>query len=387
MKEVYVDNNATTRIAPEVKKVMLPFFGKLFGNPSSIHRFGEKVAIHFNAAREQVASFLGAEPEEIIFTSCGTESNNAAIRGTLDSYPHKRHIVTTAVEHPAVLNLCHCLEKQGYEVTELSVDRLGNLDLDELQNSLRDDTAIVSIMYANNETGVIFPIEKIAQIVKSRGIVFHCDAVQAAGKIPINLSALPVDLLSVSGHKLHAPKGIGILYIRKGSLLSPFLIGGHQEMGRRAGTENVPYIVGMAKACELAKIYLKEEQIRVRKMRDRLEEALLKLISNTRINGDRENRLSNTLNISFEGVEGESILLFLNKYGIGASSGSACTSGSEKPSHVLRAMEIPYIFIHGSLRFSLSRYNTDEEIDYIIGKLPPIVSRLRELSPLWPVKV
>lgn len=387
MKEVYADNNATTRVAPEVKEVMLPFFGELFGNPSSSHRFGEKVAIHFNAAREQVAGFLGAEPEEIVFTSCGTESNNAAIRGTLDSYPHKRHIVTTAVEHPAVLNLCHCLGKQGYEVTELSVDRLGNLDLDELQNSLRDDTAIVSIMYANNETGVIFPIEKIAQIVKSRGIVFHCDAVQAAGKIPINLSALPVDLLSVSGHKLHAPKGVGILYIRKGSILSPFLIGGHQEMGRRAGTENIPYIVGMAKACELAKIYLKEEQIRVRKMRDRLEEALLKLISNTRINGDRENRLSNTSNIGFEGVEGESTLLFLNKYGIGASSGSACTSGSEEPSHVLRAMGIPYISIHGSIRFSLSRYNTDEEIDCIIEKLPPIISRLRELSPVWPVKV
>ncbi len=386
MKAVYVDNNATTQVAPEVKETMLPFFEELYGNPSSIHHFGEKAAKEVKNAREQVASFLNVNPEEIVFTSCGTESNNTAIRGTLALCPDKRHVVTTKVEHPSVLNICHYLKRNGYEVTELPVNRLGQLDLDTLQNSLRDDTAIVSIMYANNETGVIFPIEEIGKIVKDRGIIFHCDGVQAAGKIPLNLSSLPVDFFSISGHKFHAPKGIGVLYIRKGIRISPLLLGGQQEKGRRGGTENVPYIVGLAKACELAAAYLKEDQARVKKLRDRLEEELTRLIPHTQVNGDRKNRLPNTLNISFEGVEGESILLLLNREGIGASTGSACSSGSLGPSHVLEAMGVPFNLIHGSIRFSLSRYNTNKDIDYIVEKLPPIIQKLRELSPVWQAK-
>jgi len=383
MREVYVDNNATTRVAPEVKEAMLPFFDELYGNPSSMHHFGGRVEKYLTQAREQVAEFLGAEPEEIVFTSGGTESDNAAIYGTLASYPEKRHIVTTKVEHNAVLHYCRYLKKNGYRITELSVDRLGRLNLDELQKSLTDETAIVSIMYANNETGVIFPIAEIGEIVKSRGIVFHTDAVQAVGKIPIDLSKLPVDFLSLSGHKLHAPKGVGVLYIRKGTRFSPLIIGGHQERGRRAGTENVPYIIGLGKACELAQLFMEEEQTRIRHLRDQLENELLKRIPKSQVNGDRNNRLPNTLNISFESVEGESILLLLSKEGIAASSGSACTSGSLEPSHVLRAMGVPFNVIHGSVRFSLSRYNTEEDIAYIIEKLPPIISRLRELSPFW----
>jgi cysteine desulfurase len=383
MREVYADNNATTRVAPEVKEAMLPFFEDLYGNPSSMHHFGAQVEKYLIYAREQVASLLSADPEEIVFTSCGTESDNAAIHGTLTSYPEKRHIVTTKVEHNAVLQFCRHLQKNGYRVTELAVDRLGRINLDELQSSLSDDTAIVSIMYANNETGVVFPIEHIGQIVKSRGIVFHTDAVQAGGKIPLKLSSLPVDFLSLSGHKLHAPKGVGVLYLRKGTRFSPLLIGGHQEHGRRAGTENVPYIVGIGKACELAQTQMEKERIRIRNLRDRLEDELLKRIPKTRVNGDRENRLPNTLNISFESVEGESILLLLSKEGIGASSGSACTSGSLEPSHVLRAMGVPFNAIHGSVRFSLSRYTTEEDISHIIEKVPPIINRLREMSPFW----
>jgi cysteine desulfurase len=362
---------------------MLPYFSELYGNPSSMHFFGGQVQKKVNEAREQVAEFLGAEPTEIVFTSCGTESDNAAVFGTLNSYPEKRHFITSRVEHPAINNISPYLVRKGYKVTELSVNREGQLDLDELKESITEDTALVSIMYANNETGVIFPIEKIGEIVKSRGIPFHTDAVQAAGKIPLNMKNSTVDMLSISGHKLHAPKGIGVLYIRKGTKFSPYLIGGHQERGRRGGTENVPYIIGLGKACELARKHLDEENTRVRALRDYLEAKILEKIPNTLVNGDRINRLPNTLSVSFEYVEGESILLLLSDLGICASSGSACTSGSLEPSHVLRAMGVPFTAAHGSIRFSLSIYNTKEEMDYIIENLPPIIQKLRDISPFW----
>lgn len=383
MKVVYVDNNATTKVAPEVLEAMLPYFSELYGNPSSMHFFGGQVQKKINEAREQIADFLGAEPSEIVFTSCGTESDNAAVFGTLNSYPEKRHFITTRVEHPAIINLVPYLERRGYKVTTLSVNREGQLDLDELKEALTEDTALVSVMYANNETGVIFPIEKIGEIVKSKGIPFHTDAVQAAGKIPLNMKNSTVDMLSISGHKLHAPKGIGVLYIRKGTKFSPFLIGGHQEKGRRGGTENVPYIIGLGKACELAKKNIEEENTRVKALRDYLEAKILEKIPNTLVNGDRVNRLPNTLSVSFEYVEGESILLMLSDLGICASSGSACTSGSLEPSHVLRAMGVPFTAAHGSIRFSLSIYNTKEEMDYIIEHLPPIIQKLRDISPFW----
>ncbi len=383
MKTVYVDNNATTMVAPEVLEVMVPFFSEYYGNPSSMHFFGGQVQKKVDEAREKVADFLGAEPSEIVFTSCGTESDNAAILGTLDSYPKKRHLISTRVEHPAVGNVSTYLGRKGYRVTELSVDREGRLDLDELRESLADETALVTIMYANNETGVIFPIEEIGEIVKARGISFHTDAVQAAGKIPLNMKKSKLDMLSISGHKLHAPKGIGVLYIRKGTKFSPFLIGGHQEKGRRGGTENVPYIIGLGKACELAKKHLDEENTKVRALRDYLEAKILEKIPNTLVNGERVHRLPNTVSVSFEYVEGESILLLLSDLGICASSGSACTSGSLEPSHVLRAMGVPFTAAHGSIRFSLSIYNTKEEMDYIVEHLPPIIQRLRDISPFW----
>jgi cysteine desulfurase len=383
VKTVYVDNNATTKVAPEVMEVMLPYFSEYYGNPSSMHFFGGQVQKKVDEARAKAADFLGAEPSEIVFTSCGTESDNAAILGTLDSYPEKRHLISTRVEHPAVGNVSTYLGRKGYRITELPVDREGRLDLDELRESLTDETALVTIMYANNETGVIFPIEEIGGIVKARGISFHTDAVQAAGKIPLNMKNSKLDMLSISGHKLHAPKGIGILYIRKGTKFSPFLIGGHQEKGRRGGTENVPYIIGLGKACELAKKHLSEENTRIKALRDYLEAKLLEKIPNTLVNGDRRNRLPNTVSVSFEYVEGESILLLLSDLGICASSGSACTSGSLEPSHVLRAMGVPFTAAHGSIRFSLSVFNTKEEMDYIIEHLPPIIQRLRDISPFW----
>ncbi len=370
-------------MAPEVLEAMLPYFSEFYGNPSSMHFFGGQVQKKVNEARERVADFLGAEPSEIVFTSCGTESDNAAILGTLDSYPEKRHFITSRVEHPAVMNVSSHLSRKGYRTTEISVDREGRLDLDELKESITDETALASIMYANNETGVLFPIEEIGEIVKSSGIPFHTDGVQAAGKIPLNMKKSTVDLLSLSGHKLHAPKGVGVLYIRKGTKFSPFMIGGHQEKGRRGGTENVPYIIGIGKACELAKKHLEEENTRVRALRDYLEVKILEKVPNTLVNGDRNNRLPNTLNVSFEYVEGESILLLLSDLGICASSGSACTSGSLEPSHVLRAMGVPFTAAHGSIRFSLSLYNTKEEMDYIIEHLPPIIQRLRDISPFW----
>jgi cysteine desulfurase len=383
VKTVYVDNNATTKVAPEVFEVMLPYFSEYYGNPSSMHFFGGQVQKKVDEARAKVADFLGAEPSEIVFTSCGTESDNAAILGTLDSYPEKRHLISTRVEHPAVGNVSTYLGRKGYRITELSVDREGRLDLDELRESFTEETALVTIMYANNETGVIFPIEEIGEVIKARGISFHTDAVQAAGKIPLNMKKSNLDMLSISGHKLHAPKGIGVLYIRKGTKFSPFLIGGHQEKGRRGGTENVPYIIGLGKACELAQKHLDEENTRVNALRDYLEAKLLEKIPNTLINGDRVHRLPNTASLSFEYVEGESILLLLSDLGICASSGSACTSGSLEPSHVLRAMGVPFTAAHGSIRFSLSIYNTKEEMDYIIEHLPPIIQRLRDISPFW----
>jgi len=383
VKTVYVDNNATTKVAPEVLEVMLPYFSEYYGNPSSMHFFGGQVQKKVDEARAKVADFLGGEPSEIVFTSCGTESDNAAILGTLDSYPEKRHLISTRVEHPAVGNVSTYLSRKGYRVTELSVDREGRLDLDELRESLTDETALVTIMYANNETGVVFPIEEIGEIVKARGVPFHTDAVQAAGKIPLHMKKSKIDMLSISGHKLHAPKGIGVLYIRKGTKFSPFMIGGHQEKGRRGGTENVPYIIGLGKACELAKKHLDEENTKVKALRDYLEAKILEKIPNTLVNGDRVHRLPNTVNVSFEYVEGESILLLLSDLGICASSGSACTSGSLEPSHVLRAMGVPFTAAHGSIRFSLSTYNTKEEMDYIVEHLPPIIQKLRDISPFW----
>jgi cysteine desulfurase len=383
MKVIYADNNATTQVAPEVLEEILPYFHDVYGNPSSMHSFGGQVAGRLREGREKVARLIGATPDEILFTSCGTESDNTAIRAAIASHPYKKHIVTTRVEHPAVKNLCEHLGRHGYRVTFLPVDRHGRLDLEHLRKVLSSDTAIVSIMWANNETGVIFSIEEIAQMVREMDIVFHTDAVQAVGKIPIDMGQIPVDMLSLSGHKLHAPKGIGALYVRKGTKFSPFLIGGHQEGGRRGGTENVPSIIGLGKACELALEHLGEENERVKSLRDKLENGILKRIPSAMVNGDREHRLPNTTSISFEYVEGEAILLMMNEFGICASSGSACTSGSLEPSHVLRAMGVPFTAAHGSIRFSLSIYNTEEDIDFIIQKLPPIIERLRELSPFW----
>jgi cysteine desulfurase len=383
MKVIYTDNNATTQVAPEVLEEMLPYFHEFYGNPSSMHTFGGRVGHKIKEARAKVASLIGASPEEIIFTSCGTESNNAAIQAAIRSYPDKRHIITTRVEHPAVKNLCEYLSKNGYRVTFVPVDRKGRLDVDYLYENLTDDTVIVSVMWANNESGVIFPIEEISQIVKAKGIVFHTDAVQAVGKIPVDVKNVGLDMLSLSGHKIHAPKGVGALFVRKGTKFAPLLIGGHQESGRRGGTENSASIIGLGKASELAVDHLEEVNTRVKNLRDKLESEIINAIPNTMINGDRKNRLPNTTNIAFEYVEGESILLMMDELGICASSGSACTSGSLEPSHVLRAMGVPFTAAHGTIRFSLSTYNTEDEINFIVEQLPPIIERLRKMSPFW----
>ena len=384
MKTIYFDNNATTKMDEQVFEEMKPYFCELYGNPSSMHTFGGQVGHKIGAAREQVAELLGCEPSEIIFTSGGTESDNTAIKGTLAATPNKRKIITTRVEHPAVLAVCREQENHGYTVIELGVDKKGRLDLSELEEQLDEDTALVTIMYANNETGVIFPIEQIAEMVTSRGIVFHTDAVQAVGKIPLDLSNSNIDLLSISAHKLHGPKGVGVLYVRKGTRLSPYQLGGHQESGKRAGTENVPGIIGLGKACEIAQKNINQENIKVKKLRDKLEKAILEKCSDCMVNGEKEHRLPNTSNISFEYIEGEAILLLLDQHGICASSGSACTSGSLEPSHVLRAMGVPFTAAHGSVRFSLSKYNTEDEINYTIETMPAIINRLRELSPFVP---
>lgn len=380
MSVIYLDNNATTRIDPEVLEAMLPYLQEYYGNPSSMHTFGGQVGKAVKTARSQVAALLGADDSEIVFTSCGTEGNNTAIRAALAAQPDKKHIITTQVEHPAVLNVCKQLEKQGYTVTYLSVDSRGQLDLMELEAALTGNTALVSTMYANNETGTIFPIEQIGLRVKEAGALFHVDAVQVAGKVPLDMKTSTVDLLTISGHKLHAPKGIGALYVRRGTRFRPLLVGGHQERGRRAGTENVPGIVSLGKAAEVALANLKDVK-REKQLRDRLEKGLLAAISDTQVNGHPTQRLPNTTNIGFKYIEGEAILLSLDKYGICASSGSACTSGSLEPSHVLRAMGLPYTILHGSIRFSLSRFTTEAEIDRVLEVMPQIVDRLRAMSP------
>ena len=381
MAVIYMDNNATTRVDPAVLEEMLPFFSERYGNPSSMHAFGGLVGRELAKARERVAANFGCHPDEILFTACGTESDNTAIRSALTSQPEKRHIITTRVEHPAVLNLVKHLERKGYEATYLGVDNEGQLDLDELTASIRPDTALISVMYANNETGVVFPIERIAEIAKERGVLMHTDAVQVLGKIPFDLKKLPVDFLAVSGHKVHAPKGVGALFVRKGVQFRPFMMGGHQERGRRAGTENTTGIIGLGKACELAAANVAHENTVVRALRDKLETGLMQAVPDTRRNGVAEPRLPNTTSLAFQYVEGESILLMMDAFGICASSGSACTSGSLEPSHVLRAMGVPFTYAHGSIRFSLSRFNTEADVDLVLAELPKIVTRLRDISP------
>lgn len=383
-KGIYLDNNATTAVAPEVVETMMPLLTDHYGNPSSMHSFGAAAGRAVTEGREKIMALLGVNmANEIVLTGSGSESDNLGIVGTLRAYPDKKHLITTEVEHPAVLGLCRDLEKRhGYEVTYLNVDEQGHLDLAELKDSLRPDTAIVSIMMANNETGVLFDVEKIGELVKENGSIFHVDGVQAAGKLPLNMNATRcIDLFSISGHKLHGPKGVGALFVRKGTKLRPIIVGGHQERGRRAGTENVASVAGFGVACELAGSHIEVENTQVRSLRDHLEKGLLEAIPDSKLNGDADFRLPNTTNISFEYIEGEGILLLLDRLGVAASSGSACTSGSLEPSHVLRAMGLPFTQAHGSIRFSLSRYNHAEEMEYVIKALPPIIARLRMITP------
>jgi cysteine desulfurase len=378
---VYLDNNATTRVAPEVLEEMLPYLRDKYGNPSSMYTFGGNLQKGLEMARERVAGLLNCTPAEVVFTSCGTESDNFAIRGLVDAYPEKGHIITTKVEHPAVKNLGPYLRRKGLRVTEVGVDHKGNLDLDELKAAIDNDTLLISVIYANNETGVLSPLPEICEIARERGVFVHTDAVQAVGKVPVDLARLPVDLLAFSGHKFHAPKGVGGLFIRRGLKIRPFLIGGHQERSRRGGTENLASVVAMGKAAELAGARLPDEGSRVRALRDKLERGILSSIPDTEVNGDPDRRVPNTTNIGIHFVEGEALLLAMDKHGICASTGSACASGSLQPSHVLRAMGVPFTSIHGSVRFSLSTYSTEEEIDLVLDQLPGIVSHLRDLSP------
>lgn len=383
METVYFDNNATTAVAPEVFEAMTPFLTRLYGNPSSIHTFGGQVMAHIDQAREKLAALLGAQTSEVIFTSCGTESDNAALRSAMLTQKGRNKLVVSQVEHPAILNVAKDLERNGTLVERIPVDANGRLDVERAREMIDEQTALVSVMWANNETGNIQPVRELAELAHSKGALFHTDAVQAVGKVPMNLSEGWVDFLSLSGHKLHAPKGVGALYVRRGVRFHPFVIGGHQEDSRRAGTENVASVVGLGMAAELAAQNIDKENTQVAKLRDRLEQGILNAIPEVRVNGDREHRLPNTTNISFEYIEGESILNLLDQFGICASSGSACTTGSLEPSHVLRAMGLPYTAAHGAIRFSLSRYNTLEEVDFVLEKLPPIIARLREISPYW----
>lgn len=387
---IYADNNATTCVAPEVFEAMRPYLCEKYGNPSSIYTFGGELAADVERARIEVAELLGAswrnnlgQATEIIFTSCGTESDNAALRSALEVQSGRRKIVTSKVEHPAILNLCRELEREGYAVETIGVDGAGRLDMAALERAVDSETALVTLMWANNEIGNIYPVEEAARIAHRAGALFHTDAVQAAGKAPMNMSESEIDMLSISGHKLHAPKGVGVLYVRRGVRFRPFIIGGHQEKGRRGGTENVASIIGLGKACELARKGMAEEIAHVKKLRDRLEAGIAERVPAIRINGDKSSRLPNTSSISFEYIEGEAILLLLDQYGICASSGSACTTGSLEPSHVLRAMGLPYTAAHGTLRFSFSRYNTVEEVDRIIEAVPSVISTLRKMSPYW----
>ena len=380
---IYLANNATTRTAPEAVQAMLPYFSEYYGNASSIHKFGGRLAKVVEEGRAKVAAFLGADPSEIIFTSCGTESDNAAILSSLDVCPKRRKIVISTVEHPAILNLGKDLERRGYTVVRIPVDNFGRLDMERARETIDENTAVVSVMWANNETGNLYPVEELAELAHRAGALFHTDAVQAAGKVPFKLRDMEIDMLSVSGHKFHAPKGIGALYVRRGVRFRPFVVGGHQERGRRAGTENVPYIVGMGVAAELALASFDKENTYVRKLRDDLQARLTAAIPNVRVNGDQEHRLPNTTNLSFEYIEGESILMHMDIYGICASSGSACTTGSLEPSHVMRAMGVPYTAAHGAIRFSFSRYNTQEDVDAVVDVMPGIISKIRAISPYW----
>lgn len=384
MKLVYLDNNATTKVAPEALEAMLPYLKDEYGNPSSIYDLAHNANEAIKNAREVMADFLGAsDPKEIIFTSCGSESANTAVKGTLEINRNKKHIITTKVEHPCVLNLYKDLEKKGYRVSWIDVDTNGDLDIGQLLESVTPDTALVSVMMANNETGTIYPVDKIAQAVKMQNpeTKVFVDGVQAAGKIPLDLKNTKIDMFGISGHKFHAPKGIGVLYVKSGTMLSPLIIGGHQERGKRAGTENVPYIVAMAAAAKLAKENMNDELTRVKALRDKLERGILSKIKNAVLNSKSKNRVPNTTNIGFQYVEGELILLHLNDEGICASSGSACTSGSLEPSHVLRAQGVPFTSLHGSIRFSLSRYTTQEDVDYTLEKLPAIIEKIVKISP------
>lgn len=384
MSLIYLDNNATTKVDPLVLEAMLPYFKEEYANPSSVYEFAKRSNHAVREARGVIKDFFNAKDEkEIIFTSCGSESANTGIRGVLNMNKNKRHIITTKVEHPCVLNLYRSLEKEGYKVDYIGVNSNGELDLAQLEEAIDEDTALVSVMYANNETGVVFPIKKISEIIKSKNpeTKFYVDAVQVTGKLPIDVQDLGVDMMGISGHKFHAPKGIGALYVNSKTLITPLIIGGHQERGKRAGTENVPYIVGMAKAAELAMDSLKYETTEIKRLRDKLEQNIVKNVFNARLNAGIINRVPNTTNIGFEYIEGELILLHLSDLGICASSGSACTSGSLEPSHVLRAMNVPFTAVHGSIRFSLSRFTTEKEIDYVCEQMPTIIEKLVRISP------
>jgi cysteine desulfurase len=377
---LYFDNNATTRIAPEVFEAMVPYLTEHYGNPSSLYRMGVTAAKALKTARVQVADMVGCSPEEIYFTSCGTEADNTALESALAG-TRKRHIITTSVEHSALIKQGAALEKRGIAVTYLPVDGDGRLDLADVERAIRRDTALISVMWANNETGVLFPLEEIVRLCKDKGLLFHTDAVQVPGKVPISMSHLAADYLSIAGHKFHAPKGVGALFVRKGAPIHPYLIGGGQESGKRGGTENVASIVGMGRAAELALEYLEEEQTRVRAMRDRFEATLGQLLPDVRINGAGNLRLPNTSSLCVPGIEGEALLLRLDKEGMCASSGSACTTGAVSPSHVLTAMGVPPELARGAVRFSFGRYNTDEEVDRLLAVLPEAVTALRAMSP------